>query len=654
MPEYPETAIGNLVDLKEGQVALTRFIVQREDGLYVQPAQLDSPEVFLDFVNRVIGIGLYFRSLDYAHFSSLLYDDPPRTVHDAPTEIFLAADITTFQPQRQSLYKALRIQGNQAVYLFEPLYRDSLVDPEATETQTGGRAGGPESSREVSEERICLDVDEFIAAAWAKGIRFGIDVAAVREGILLDKPERRVVARSRLGTPGKDAELRELASGLHRNNAPRRLLGDRVDLRQFETRYPQVAAGLQLVQKIPRTLGVDGRDVKGLAIPVGLPKDFDLQNLAGPGTEVCHNKDGEFLVASVCGFLNIDMRTNQFSVAEKIVSHEGVSARTTGDLWLTGEVYEQHGEIQEKRVVKCRSIMAYADVFGHIESTGGLVRLKNNLIGGSASNAQGDIVVEGVASGATLIAHEGCIQIKRAENCVIVARRVVVEQATRCDIVGDELSIDVCDSGALAAKSLHVAVARSRRELDNVFLLLLPDLSAYDKQIEALRQKDASLAKMLAAQRDKIEALRSETEVARYLLLAEKLRRNEISLRPEQQVGWRRLSAAVAPALRTLSQLGEAANQVNSEANAVRAQIEALLAAKAASCQQVSGTVARVEGETRVSTLLIRQSETPLSALTGKELKARLRRTDTSTTLLFAAADGQFAWNCAPPLPISR
>jgi hypothetical protein len=58
--------------------------------------------------------------------------------------------------------------------------------------------------------------------------------------------------------------------------------------------------------------------------------------------------------------------------------------RTTGDLLLTGEVYEQHGEIQEKRVVQCRSITAYADVFGRIVSSGGVVCLKHNLVGGSA------------------------------------------------------------------------------------------------------------------------------------------------------------------------------------------------------------------------------------------------------------------------------
>jgi uncharacterized protein (DUF342 family) len=60
------------------------------------------------------------------------------------------------------------------------------------------------------------------------------------------------------------------------------------------------------VKKTPRTPGVDGRDVTGEALPAPLPKDFDLQRMAGAGTQLSREKDGEYLLASVCGFLTID------------------------------------------------------------------------------------------------------------------------------------------------------------------------------------------------------------------------------------------------------------------------------------------------------------------------------------------------------------
>jgi hypothetical protein len=122
--------------------------------------------------------------------------------------------------------------------------------------------------------------------------------------------------------------------------------------------------------------------------------------------------------------------------------------------------------------------------------------------------------------------------------------------------------------------------------------------------------------------------LRSEKEVASYLLLAGKLRRQEVTLSAEQQVGWRRLSALVAPVLRTMSQLAEVARELDGNLNALRSQHDEVTAAREQACSGIACTVERVEGETRVSTLLLRLADTPLSALPGKDLKARLRRTD--------------------------
>ncbi|HRL76095.1 MAG TPA: FapA family protein [Candidatus Accumulibacter phosphatis] len=627
MPQHPESAIGNLADLDDGQIALSRFIVQREGGLHVQPGRLEAATELADFVDRVIATGLYFRGLDYECFISLLYGHPATRGPASPDEVLLAADITAFRPERRALYKELLIDGDEAAYLFEPLYLESPDGEPATET------------------RVRLDVDEFIASAWAQGVRFGIDVAAVGAGFDVDKAERRIVARSLPYVPGKDAEVCELAPGLHRNNAPRRLLGDRVDLRQFETRYPQVAAGLRLVRKNPRTPGTDGRNLAGQALPPPLSKDFDLASLAGPGTRISHEDDGEYLLTTVCGFLNIDRQSNQFSITDKIISHEGVSVRTTGDLLLTGEEYEQHGEIQEKRVVQCRSITAYADVYGRIISTGGLVRLQKNLVGGSASNDDGDIVVEGMASGASLTALAGCINVKRADNCVLLARQVIVGQATNCNIVADELTIEVAEACALAAQTTRLGSSRARRELDNVLLLLLPDLSAYDTKLSSLRGKRAATDKAIAAHRARMDVLRNDKEVANYLALAQRLRNHEATLSADQQVGWRRLSALVAPTLRSLSQLSELVKELATESEAFGKQIDAVLAAREEACSKLNCDIARIEGETRVSALLPRPADVPLHALPGKELKARLRRTDAATRLLFAGHAGQFSWS---------
>jgi len=68
MPSLPQSAIGNLADLEEGQIALSGFVVQHDNGLYVRRARLESATAFADFVNRVVASGLYFRGLDYPQF----------------------------------------------------------------------------------------------------------------------------------------------------------------------------------------------------------------------------------------------------------------------------------------------------------------------------------------------------------------------------------------------------------------------------------------------------------------------------------------------------------------------------------------------------------------------------------------------------------
>jgi len=211
------------------------------------------------------------------------------------------------------------------------------------------------------------------------------------------------------------------------------------------------------------------------------------------------------------------------------------------------------------------------------------------------------------------------------------------------------VSLDISEACAMAGKTIRVRIARARRELDSVLLVLVPDLSSYEVQITALHKKRAALEKSIAGHRARIEALRGENDVAKYLLLAGKLRNHELTLSPEQQVGWRRLAALVAPVVRTLVQLGEVVNELLAESNALSEQVKAVIDAREESCSGVMCAVEKVEGETRVSAVMVRLADPPLSALPGKDLKVRLRRTDATTKLLFAGVGGHFEWSYRTP-----
>ncbi|WP_462184069.1 hypothetical protein, partial [Acinetobacter baumannii] len=73
------------------------------------------------------------------------------------------------------------------------------------------------------ERQTRVDADEFVADMWAKGIRFGAEVGAIRSHIESGAAGRYVVARRLEPLPGMDARVEEVTSDLHRSDAPRQL-----------------------------------------------------------------------------------------------------------------------------------------------------------------------------------------------------------------------------------------------------------------------------------------------------------------------------------------------------------------------------------------------------------------------------------------------
>ena len=419
------------IDSSSPGPGLDPCIIQRPDGVYVAPAVLAA--TFAAAIDGVFSNNNYFSGLDYRVLIKVLYNFGPDLPRSRTGEVLIrfADGIVRFDPLRRQLYKAVKLGDGTAEYYFEPVVLTDPSDPD-------GR-GIP--SR--------LDVDEFVADMWSKGIRFGIDVAALRSAIDSTKAERAIIARRLPALPGIDAHIIEVSSDLHRSDAPRQLANGKLDLMAFQNRFPQIRQGVKLLKKVPRKDGAAGFELSGLSIQPPLPKDIELGSMAGPGTVIEQTAQGEFLVSVQSGFLNVDGATSKVSVDDKIISRDGVSARTTGNLQLTGD-YEEFGEVQEKRVIEGESITIHADVFGNIVSRGGAILLNHNLVGGSAHNARGDIRVKGVASGSVLQTSLGEVVINRAESCIISGTKVTIEHAANCEIMADEVVLGQAEGNTRA------------------------------------------------------------------------------------------------------------------------------------------------------------------------------------------------------------
>jgi hypothetical protein len=600
-------------------------IARRRDGVHADPSVLGT--TFIAAFDHMVKENTYFTDLDYPLLMKALYGDGQDLPRAASGEIKVrfASDFVPFDPERRALYRAAQIEGGAADYYFEPVFLADPDDPDAP------------------PRRVPLDLDEFIADMWLKGIRYGIDIDAVRAAIESGQAGRVTVARRLEPTPGQDAAIVEVSDDIHRSNAPRLLADGRLDLMSFQNRFPQVQQGTKLLKKLPRTVGEPGVELSGISIEPAVPSDVDLAAFCGLGTVVERTGDGEFLVAQQTGFLAVDPTTRQLSVGDKIVSHEGVSARTTGNLQLTAD-YEEFGEVQEKRVIEGEGITLHADVFGNIVSRGGLVLLNRNLVGGSAHNKQGDIRINGVASGAVIQASCGEVVLKRAESCVVSGTRVTIEHAVNCEIIGEDVQVGVAEGCAIAGLHVTVETAAPWRQAEMAVFALRPDCAALDQVLEQVRQRVGELGQLAARRQADMERLTAQPDVRKYVALAARVRKGELVLSAEQAPAFRKMAAALGPSLKAIGQLQQDVKSTLAEQQSGQAMAAQLEQQRSAGEGSATIELRALQGDTQVRTLAFRPDSGSPYDLPPRDIKALLRG-PAAAGVIFAGSCGAFKWS---------
>ncbi len=600
-------------------------IAKRDDGVYADPSVLGTTLVAA--IDNVYRAGNYFTGIDYPVLMKALFGHGPELPQgpDGTTLVRFAADIQTFDPARRALYRAVKIGRGYAEYYFEPVWLPDPADPDAVGFQTR------------------LDLDEFIADVWIKGIRFGLDLPAIRAALESTRADRFTVARQLDPVPGEDAHIVEVSDDLHRSDAPLELGNGRLDLNSFQNRFPQIQAGVRLLKKVPATAGAMGFEMSGTPLPPEPGRDVDLPAYAGTGTKVERTPEGEFLVSSAAGFLMVDAKTSRISVEDKVVSRDGVSAKTTGNLSLTGD-YEEFGEVQEKRMIEADSITVHGDVFGSLVSRGGTVDVRANLVGGSARNTRGDIHVRGVASASVLCAEDGRIVVERAENCVIAGTRVEVNHAVNCEIVGDEVVVNMAEGCALAGRRVTVECTVPRKQSEMLVAVLREEGQQIGEVIAAVTQRVAQFATLAAQLKAAQDAMTGKPDVRRYLMLATRVRKGEISLTPEQARQFQKMAQDVGPALKAIGDVSAKIKAAEAEQQAGTHMLANLEAQRGDAASVSSVAIASVQGETQVRILAYSPAGGQPWRWTPREIRTRLRGPQAGE-LLFMGGAGSVAWS---------
>ena len=604
---------------------LDHCIVRRPDGVYADPGVLTT--TFAAAIDSVFSQDNYFSGLDYAVLIKIIYNHGADLPRSASGELLIrfAADIVPFDPQRRQLYKAVKLSDGKAEYYFEPVVMTDPNDPDGP--------GVPAR----------LNVDEFIADMWGKGVRFGLDVAALRLAIESGKAERINIARRLDALPGIDAHIIEVSGDLHRSDAPRQLANGKLDLMAFQNRFPQIKQGVKLLKKVPRKDGETGFELSGLPILPPIPKDIELGAMAGVGTVIEVTAEGEFLMSIQAGFLNVDSQSSKLSVDDKIVSRDGVSSRTTGNLQLTGD-YEEFGEVQEKRVIEGESVTIHADVFGNIVSRGGTILLNNNVVGGSAHNARGDIRVKGVASGSVLQTSLGEVVLNRAESCIISGTKVIIEHAANCEIIADEVVIRQAEGCAVAARKITIESAGPRKQSEMHIFAMEPDSARIDEAIVTMNDKAEQFAEVAVRRKAEMEELTGQPEVRKYVMLASKIRKKELTLTAEQLPQFQKMAAAVAPALKLIAKVSLDVRAAEVEQQAALALVAQLVQQRSDCAGACEVDVAMLSGDTQLRSMKFNPDGSVLYDLPSKEIKARLRANADHADVILSASAGAIAW----------
>lgn len=602
---------------------LPRGLVQRHDGVFLDlalaPAQLRAA------VDQLFQSGQLLAGLDYALFLLTLFHAPvPGSPPRGEALLRIAARVAPFPPLRRLLYKQVKIRGDSAEFYFEAL--------------------PPDADGHVPARR---DFDELVADLWGKGVRYGLDSAAVRAILDAGKAERITVARVLPPQPGRDAQLVEVSQGIHRDDAPRERPDGRLDLLSFKNRFPQVKKHARLLRLLPAAPGLPGYDLAGNVLPPPAPLELDPAAVAGNGTAVERYSEGDFVVATQDGYVNVDEH-GKISIENKIVSRDGVSSRTTGNLKLRA-AYEEYGDVQEQRQVDGSDITIHGDVYGHLHSHGGLILLQRNLVGGTAFNEHGDVRIAGVASGSVVQALSGEVHLKRAESCVIAGTRVVIDHASNCEIIADEVVIELAEGCAVAARTIRIGSAGPRRQVEMLLFPLVPDLSALEQRIADSLAKGEQHARMQAKRQQEIDAIAQLPEVRNYLTLAGQLRRGELQLQPAQQVQYDKLAARIAPVLKEVARLRLEVKQSEILQAQMLALVQQLRQSRQATAGQSRCTLGLVDGETTVRAMVVPPGPAKVYDRPPKEIKALLRSATPATQLVFADSSGSLDWTYAPP-----
>lgn len=493
-------------------VSLPEYIKKTNNGLCVDLALLPPfnesqfPEKsFTAFIDAVFSQNYFLEGVDYKILCDLLYE--PQIIQDelkkrekseASTLLHFANSQKQFDINRRALYKDDNLtfpehgEGASAFYLFEKV---GLPDPK-------------NMWKIISTQ---LNIDEFIAFLWGKGIRYGVEVKTVNTVIHSSELGVVMVAKQLGATKGEGAKYQKLTENMDQHIFPKILANGMVRMVEQQNHFPQVYYGDPLLKKIPAKPGKHGRNIRGHYIPAPAVSDFNLEDLKGTGTFIEHHSEGDRIVACRDGFVTYD--ENGVFIADHIKNDCGTNKKTTGNLLLSGDYHETKNV--EGVELSGFSFQIDGEVCNSVIISRGAVQESETgriIIGRSVTNSwlinkYGNIVIKGdrVESLSRCEARQGDIEAKNGQNSVFIGKKVHLKTAQNCVIIADEVQVDEFASNCIviASSSVNIRLIQRRTKgfgMDSKTKIIhaMPNFPSDEKIQEETQSLLNNLSKVIA------------------------------------------------------------------------------------------------------------------------------------------------------------
>ncbi len=311
--------------------------------------------------------------------------------------------------------------------------------------------------------------------------------------------------------------------------------------------------------------------------------------------------------------------------------------------------YVHQGELQAKRTLKGQHLSFLSDVFGHAIAQQGNIHIAENLSGGSAEALGGNVVVKQRILSAKIRAYEGNVAVPYADTSSLVARHISVDHAINCELVADTVEADRLEGCLVIARCINIKRAEERRDNETHVTLLLPDLSAIDRQLEDWKQQLLGLQQSFNLVRAQMDGLKQQAEFAKYLLLHENINKKQPELTARQQLRWEEMQQQHGENFELWLTQRQQAMQLRTQFDTLKTARNRLQQQRQAKVKGVLCRINKVAGKTTVKAMLADYGMEYFRYKSASEIRENIYNAEQLKILLFSGDYGQLDWTYDGP-----